>query len=579
MPLNSMNDDLIRDALRPFRTDPLRFEAAVRNKLAAAEQSRQRDPLAGLSPFLKGVAALIPLPFLTGCQANETAEKVVPTTVGVKLLGYLAFPAISLFVLLGATIFGVVKIRGIQRQNHPGLEGDPAINEAIQLWWRRHKRAAVLVHVATLTLMLIGETWLLFLFYLISFGLVVYVLAGFARLGIGNRQLIGRACMMGLILLGQLALGFSIGDSEIHFVDQHVIGIVFLGGGLLVLVCSSTRPRIIASQQTQSIARWANPAIIAVLIFFLAAWFLNPIYRPATPLRIKAYVESFHDAPYSTASWRPWEIVARWTIEANLDPDLSGPRRLMDLEISGEQNPFILADGFSVGLIRANEIRLLKDYQDRRDLLLNAKPTEPILSLEQEAWIIQASVLLKNLTSQERDLIEKRLLATLDQLSERFDVIESSLLVTRLLKAIDRPVDPSRYRGRVHDWLRMRHSKVGRGFQLAGGFKNYANTSTGSVNTTECAIELMEVYGVPENLDLNWVRSFLKPMAIIRIFEEKWVVAVALDRLNHLPGVKQPGWREILYYERSLIAATFLVALCLYATLSSPIRRPNAETI
>jgi hypothetical protein len=92
----------------------------------------------------------------------------------------------------------------------------------------------------------------------------------------------------------------------------------------------------------------------------------------------------------------------------------------------------------------------------------------------------------------------------------------------------------------------------------------------------QCAIELMEVYGIPENLDLNWARLFLKPIGIRRS-EDQWIAAVALDRLNHLPGVSQPTWWDLLYFESSLIASMVLVGLCVYATLSSPKRRPDTE--
>ncbi len=579
MSVNPVTEDQIRDALSPFRADPARFETAVSARLESARIRHQDDPLAGLSPFLRGVAALLPLPFFTGCKTGETVATIGPATVSVKLLGYLAFPAISLFVLLGATIFGITKIRGIQRRNHPKLGDDPAINEAVQLWWRQHRWPAGLVFAGTLTLMWIGATWLLFLFYIISFGVVLYVLASFARLGLGNRQLIGQSCMMGLVFLGQLAGSFAIGDSDIHFIDQHVIAAVFMGGALLVLACYAIDFSRGASRQSSRNRRWAWAALVAILVVPLAAWFLNPIFRPATPERIKTYVESFHQAPYSTASWHLWEIVARWAIESKLDPDLSRPRRLLALEISGEQNPFILADAFSVGLIRVEEIVLLKAYQAERKSLFAGKAKQPILSLSQKAWVIRASVLLDNLTVAERDHLEQQLLATLDDLTDRFDVLDASLTVTRLLKEIDRPVDPARYRARIHGWLRKFQSLTGGGFQLAGGFKQYPNVPTGSVVSTSAAIELMKVYGIPDGLDLNWVRSFLKPMALIRLSEEKWIAAVALDRLNHLPGVRQPTWLEWLYYERSLIAALVLVGLCVYATLSSPIRQPNIEGI
>ena len=80
----------------------------------------------------------------------------------------------------------------------------------------------------------------------------------------------------------------------------------------------------------------------------------------------------------------------------------------------------------------------------------------------------------------------------------------------------------------------------------------------------------MKIYGIPNDLDLNWVRSFLRPMSMIRQSPDKWIAAVTLDRLNRLPGVTHPTWLETLYYERSLLAAVVLVGLCIYATLSSP---------
>src|SRR6185436_13695152 len=97
----------------------------------------------------------------------------------------------------------------------------------------------------------------------------------------------------------------------------------------------------------------------------------------------------------------------------------------------------------------------------------------------------------------------------------------------------------------------------------------YLDVPVGSLESTAYAIELMEIYGVPGDFDLNWVRSFLRPSAY-RISDDKWVAAASLDRLKHLPGVDRPTWLEVLYYERALLAAAVLVGLCIYATLSSP---------
>jgi hypothetical protein len=166
--------------------------------------------------------------------------------------------------------------------------------------------------------------------------------------------------------------------------------------------------------------------------------------------------------------------------------------------------------------------------------------------------------------------LEQRLHATLEDLSQsRSDVLETALRVTQLLEVIQRPLDRGQYRDKVHDWLRTFHTKNTGGFQYAGGFTQYLDHPAGSLESTSYAVELMEAYGVPDNLDLNWIRSFLRP-SVYRLSDDKWVAAASLDRLNHLAGVPRPTWLEVLYYERTLLAAAVLVGLCIYATLSSP---------
>jgi hypothetical protein len=238
-----------------------------------------------------------------------------------------------------------------------------------------------------------------------------------------------------------------------------------------------------------------------------------------------------------------------------------------------------LGTAFRVGLVQPDQIGQLRDYEKRRHSLLDrlsqVLATRPITSLEQEGWVIRAAVMRDDLTAEQRDYLEKRLHATLEAVStDRYAVLETPLRATQLLEVIGRPVDPDRYRDKIHDLLRKFHSKSGGGFQVAGGFKNYNlnNLKVGSLKATSCAVELMEFYGIPGDLDLNWVRSYLRPL-FIRRSPQKWMAAVTLDRLNRLPGVTHPTWLETLYFERSLLAAVVLAGLCIFATLSSPMPR------
>ena len=149
------------------------------------------------------------------------------------MLGYLAFPAISLFVLLGATVLSVAKIRGGEERSNSEPADQREAVEATRKWWNDHKKGFWLVLASTIVMQWIGATWLLFSMYIVSFGLLLYVRSAFAKVGLGNRCVIGPSCLMGLMLLAQLAGFAATGDRDIHFVDQHVIAAVFFGGAFV----------------------------------------------------------------------------------------------------------------------------------------------------------------------------------------------------------------------------------------------------------------------------------------------------------------------------------------------------------
>ena len=386
MSVTLVPEDDLRAALRPYRVDPGTFESAVRARLKAS-LTHTDDPIASVSPALRSAAAFLPLEVITGGQMSGSAANLAPATGIYKLLGYMAFPAISLFVLLGATIFSIVKIRGLRAEHRSAHLDEQVLRESTKQWWHDHKWGACLVFAATLAMSWIGATWLLFLGYIVSFAILLFVLNSFAKTGLGNRLVIGQSCLMGLALLGQVAAFPGIGDQDIHIVDQLLISPVFFCGALVVAL-------IIGGSMIGTSRRaggWDKTAQVAMVVLFAAvlvpmtAWFMKPILWPVTPARIKAYVESFDKAPFSSASWRQWEIVASWAIESKLDPNLSGPRRLLAAELTGKQNPFILGSAFRVGLVQIDQIGQLRDYEKRRHTLLHdpshRKVTRPILSL------------------------------------------------------------------------------------------------------------------------------------------------------------------------------------------------------
>ena len=575
MSVNLTSDESLHAALRPYRVDTAAFEAAVRQRLEAASVQRQNDPVARLPPFLRCAASVLPLPLLTGGKLSGAAAGLAPAAGGYKLLAYLALPAISLFVLLGAAVFSILKIRSIQQGNLADADL-AATRQAVDAWWRRYRPIGIAILGATVILPILGLTWVLFVAYVISFGLLLLMLSSFARIGLGNRVVIGQSCLTGLVFLMQVAGIASGADNSIHFFNQSLLIAIF-GGGVLILLAILSVSSWRAARPIDGIKYWSLRVLAAAAIFFLV-WLVSPSFRSATPAQIKNHVESFDKAPYSSASWSDWEFPARWAVESGLNPDLTGPRRLLVEEIAGEQNPFVLGSAFRVGLVESQQLEQLATLNRRLASLIHGPifENEPISSVQQFDWVIRAAVQADRLSATQRDDLASRLRATLDYEAHlSIAELKPLLRVTRLLDVIDRPIDRNQVRPMMHDRLREFHSLGSGGFQPAGGFKAYSNSDTGSMDATACAVELMEIYGIPDGLDLNWVRSYLRPS--LTASPDRWIAAVTLDRLNRLPDATRPNWVDYCYYERSLMAAVVLVGLCIYATLLSPMPKATAD--
>lgn len=559
----------LRAALRPYKVAGDDFEAGVRRRIQASEVERARDPLAGAPQLLRVAAATLPLPILTGGKVTGSVLPLANASWLSKFVAFLALPAVTLFLLVGVALFGAAGIRRIQAGNVPADIDQQAVQEAARLWWRRHRWSALLFFAATIGLPLVGATSLMLLIYLISLGAMLYLLAGFARQGLASRTVIGQSLMAGMAFLGQTSAICTVGVQDIHFVDQMLLPAVFFSGVMLLLPVVARKDR--SDSPLSPGRKWRVAATVLVTVPMLA-WFTSSIWWPTTPARVKQHVEAFDRAPFASASWRDWELVAGGAIESGLHPDLSGPRKLLDTEMSHSRvDPFILGSAVRTGLVKDDDLDRLPDLDQQRQSLLGGLPQLPITSLTQYDWVIRVLELQHALSSEQKDFLEQRLLATLNALitDNRDAPLEETLRVTQLLDVIGRPIDRDQYRDEVHKWLRQYHCTSGGGFTLPGGFRKYRNLSFSSSEATAYAVELMRMYGIPDGLNLDWVRSYLRPQ-MLRFGDDKYIAAVTLDRLNRLPGVTFPTWLDYVYYERSLIMAVLLVGLCLYATLTSP---------
>src|SRR5690606_29440065 len=131
---------------------------------------------------------------------------------------------------------------------------------------------------------------------------------------------------------------------------------------------------------------------------------------PPSPSAIEQHVAAFDRARFGSATWRDWEIPARWSIEAGLNPNLSKPRTLFERELAGEQDLYVLGIAFRVGLVTPADIPKLRELEGKASRLLDPRDKDgAILSLGQLEWVIRALVMENNLDDAERDFLAGRL--------------------------------------------------------------------------------------------------------------------------------------------------------------------------
>ena len=567
-----VSEAYVRMALRSFNGSEDLFHKGVYDRIERLELEERNDPLESASPFLRAAASFIPLQLLTGEKLSASVLPLAKGSTAGKLLGIVAFPAVTLFLLVGATIFGTTTIMSIQRSRAPTLDDSNAIQTASLQWWQSHKWIAILLFTLSIGVGCFGATsWMLFI-YLISLAAMLYVLHCFAKLGLGNRSLVAQSVLFGLNSLGQFSSMAGMGDREIHFLDQKLLPAIFFLATMFVIpfVGQRTASSVVRSNHRATV--W----LVVVLLVPLLAFYSKSIWYPITYARLKTHVESFDHAPYSSVSWTRWGIVQEWASEKGFELDLSIPRKLAESEMlqSGEHsNPFIMAVLYRSGLATTGP-RIQREISKSSRLLLDPAYGLNLThgSLSQADWWIRALVQQRALTEEHVDRLERQLLASMNSLSSmNSQVIPEALNATQLLEVIGRPVDLDRLRSRIHDILREMHCKSGGGFTLAGGFKSYSASLVSSIDDTAFAVQLMQIYGIPDGLDLNWVRSYLKPIAFRGGDHETYIAALTLDRLNQLPGSTKPTWLEYLYYERSLLMAVILASLCIVAIFTSPV--------
>lgn len=567
-----IDEQALRDALRPLRVNRDEFEATVRHRMETASRPAVENPellqAAEQSPWLQTAASVIPFSIFGKATTGGTSLSLGKVSFGYKLIGYAALPATTLLLMVGATIFGLIRIGKAQRS--PRADGDHAQQQAaaIARWWTQFGVLIACSLVIVLVLIFTGYVLPVCLIFLSSGVAMVSLVTRLGRAGMIDRRAIGGNLVMGLVLLAQVTQMYVLTNAGIHLLDQSLVQAVLIGAAvvLAICLCFTIRNRLLA---VFGIVHTVAFGIVIV------GYFARSLWEPMTTDTLKHYVESFDNAPFSSSSWQRWEVPAAWLQDRDVRLDLSRPRRLFELEVTSEQNPFILGVGFATNLIEPPDLLLLRDLEATKPRLVDERQRDrPIPSLQQHDYAIRALEELGALTESDRDILESRLLASVrDVDSEYYQPQVDALSATKLLIAIGRPCDDKSVSDLMHqvivDFQRTRHQSGVR----AGGFATYRTLEFSDDLTTSAVVELMEIYGVPNELNIMALRSYLRPsMNDHRQVLQAPVRVATRQRLESIPGIPPITWWDYVRHEQTLWMSLLVIVLCFYATLSSPIR-------
>lgn len=560
----------LRAALLPERPDRESFLAGVLAKMAAGDPD-QRSTLAtrdGLNPidednagWLRVAAAVLPLPMLGGTlKAAPLAAVKAPLTA--KFLGAIALPAACLLALVGALLFGASRIRKAQVDASDEPLDESEVEPFIADWWSGNGFASFAICLLALAMPFLGLPIPMTFVLLASAVAVVWLVVRMGRAGLVDRATIAGQLAAMLGLLGQVLFLVSMGNQGVHLLDQ---GLVLTMVYLTAIVVGA-----FSSQRLGGISR----SFLITISLGMALWFGSSLLWPNGIASLQSRVESFDHARFSSASWRKWAYGSQWLQAKGVEVDLTKPRGLLESELSGEQNPYLLGAAFRGGLLDQATALRVNDLEEDASRLLDDDPDDPIRSVEQRAYLIRVLACLERLGGDQRDLLESRLLATLDTLPTRRIYDLTDVLVTvESLAVIGRPLeDPVRIES-LRELVAEFQCMGGHFGARTGGFAAYSTTRSSDDDATVAALTLMEHVGVPDGIDWLAVRSYARPS-----FEDVIITSradlrlVMQQRIDALPDVPPLTWWDYARCEHALGMAIALLVLSLLAVLGSPAR-------
>lgn len=575
------DENEIRAALRPLRPDISVFGSGVRKRLEVATNhlndvrrsnaSEINDPRK--NDWLRIASSFAPLHLLSSNFESKIAPISFATiSLGKKLAVILAFPFLCFF-MVGLTVIGLLRIRAAQNGQVAADFDIEQARQATSRWWKRYGWLAAVVFVVTLISPFWGWTTPLMIALVCSGFAAVSFVRTLAKENLVERSLIGGSCVAALGLLGQLSQSFSSHSAQV--LDPNLVtGVLFAGA---FTIGSIIRP--LTWSRSSMRLQAAGSLLIVGLIMTVCT---QSYWRGVTESHIQAHVESFDGS--QLGSWEDWADAAKWLNETGngFDKQVVAQHFRQDLDKKPQMREWMLTAAVRARLIPESEMLSFAELEaDRKQLTDPQFLAQSIFNLKGDYFRVAAVAADRDLSAAERGVLANRLLVNWSQLDSSdfdYDRLKSALLLTELLCRLDRSDQLEQRTADVHRWFVSHQITEPSPFRSGGGFSITQQVPDSDRRATLAAISLMETYGVPAELDLPQLRSYLRPNFLYDFTAYDFVPKkVAREKLNHLSGVTPLTMMDYLRTDLPLWLSILLVLLLAYATVSSPVRlAPNS---
>ncbi len=568
----------LRAALQPLRPDPDSFVAGIRQRIQEAEirlckDGDSKDTRLDRSDWLRVAAVVIPLPLLSkGGGGGLVKLSLGQISLGKKIVAVAALPAIGLLLMVTATIWAIIKIRRAQHGQSAGEMDALKVGEITAGWWRQFGVLVASMSGVLLLLMLTGYTIPVFIIFLVSGITMVSLITRLGKERLVDRNTIAATLCPGLLILVQLTHMTTMFNHGFPFLDQMLIPAVLVLGGLAMMVMSDPSGGLM-NRSTILLFK----SFLGVFLLLMAGWYSSSLWNPVSTQDLKTHVESFDHARFSSASWRQWQVPVEWLRDSKLQLNLFKPHALLKAELAQvKPNQTILCYAIEAGLFQPQDLEQIHELVESQNRMFSDYDRgKPFISVDTlTRFTIHALVLRDELSDFERDCLGARLAVTMESLRTKSygNILEEQLAITKLALLIDRPLDIQLHRDFVHETLVSYQRLSTRFGQHPGGFTFSAKLNSSDEQATVDAIELMQIYGVPDDVQIDALRSYLRPN-----YNEKWsrllsracIREASLQRLESLPEVRSITWLDYFRYEQNLMMTILFTLVCVFATLGA----------